>query len=185
MHLFIYVVKCVYIYIYIERERQREAHTFIGLTLRDRRARRAGQTASRKACQPDSRLRQAAFVHHPLWVVVVVVYKFALPMITKSIEYPTLDFRFASSRVFPEKRKPAGQQDTGRLCVLKNLRMGRYLGAAVLGWHYLSNVTCLIRPHFFYALFIASSSFLKKVCVRQVGLDRWFPLKYGCSHPGS
>ena len=25
-----------------------------------------------------------------------------------------------------------------------------------IGWHYLSNATCLIRPHLFYALFIVS-----------------------------
>ena len=27
---------------------------------------------------------------------------------------------------------------------------------AVAGWHYLSNAICLIRPHAFYAFFVAS-----------------------------
>ena len=54
-----------------------------------------------------------------------------------------------------------------------------------IGWHYLSNATCLIRPHFFYVLFIVPritmicyilSPLLKKASVRQVALDKWFPL---------
>ena len=28
--------------------------------------------------------------------------------------------------------------------------------ALMIGWHYLSNATCLIRPRLFYALFIVS-----------------------------
>ena len=44
---------------------------------------------------------------------------------------------------------------------------------------------CLMRPHLFYALFIVSRisiicqmirRLLKKICVRQVALDQWFPL---------
>ena len=27
---------------------------------------------------------------------------------------------------------------------------------ALLGWHYLSNATCLVRPHLFCALFVAT-----------------------------
>ena len=54
----------------------------------------------------------------------------------------------------------------------------------VLGWHYLSNATRLIRTHLFCALFIVSRitilcniiRHLKKTCVRQVVLDKWFSL---------
>ena len=51
--------------------------------------------------------------------------------------------------------------------------------------HYLSSATCLIRPRLFYALFIVSrttvilpqsSPLLKNTCVRQVALDKRFPL---------
>ena len=57
----------------------------------------------------------------------------------------------------------------------------------VLGWHYSSNATCLIRSHLFYALFNSvkdhhtllhnHSPLLKKTCVRQVVLDKWLPTK--------
>ena len=54
-----------------------------------------------------------------------------------------------------------------------------------LGWHYLSNATCLIRPHSlcFPARRRSSrnlphdSPLLKKTCVKQLVLDKWFPLK--------
>ena len=58
----------------------------------------------------------------------------------------------------------------------------------LLGWHYLSNSTCLMRPRAFHALFAASritilvymcSPRLKKPCVRQVVSDKWFPLSHG------
>ena len=62
----------------------------------------------------------------------------------------------------------------------------RHRDKAPLGWHYLSNATCLIQPHLFHALFIVSritinyqtncSPLLKNTCVRQVVLDKWFPL---------
>ena len=52
--------------------------------------------------------------------------------------------------------------------------------------HYLSNDTCLMRPHSFYVIFTVSrtiticrlhySTILKSTCVRQVVLDEWFPL---------
>ena len=29
-------------------------------------------------------------------------------------------------------------------------------GILVMGWHYLSNATCLIRPHLLYACFVVS-----------------------------
>ena len=54
-----------------------------------------------------------------------------------------------------------------------------------VGWHYLSNATCQIRPHLFYVFFgrvkdhhnlLHYSPLLKKACVRQVVLDKWFPL---------
>ena len=54
-----------------------------------------------------------------------------------------------------------------------------------IGWHYLSNATCPIRPYLFYTLFTVSRiitiyksicHFLKKTCVRQVALDKWLPL---------
>ena len=32
----------------------------------------------------------------------------------------------------------------------------RYASDASLEWHYLSNATCLIRPHVFYAVFVVS-----------------------------
>ena len=57
--------------------------------------------------------------------------------------------------------------------------------SAWLGRHYLSNATCLIRHHVFYALFIVSgitiickkcSPLLRKTCFRQAMLDKWFPL---------
>ena len=52
---------------------------------------------------------------------------------------------------------------------------------AVLGWRYLSNTTCLMRPRLFHARFVVSRTimirysvchFLKKPCVRQVVLDK-------------
>ena len=56
---------------------------------------------------------------------------------------------------------------------------------ASFGWHYLSNATCLTRPHSFYALFMEYQgshhnlpnqlSSLKKTCARRVVLDKWFP----------
>ena len=53
----------------------------------------------------------------------------------------------------------------------------------VLGWHFLPNATCLLRPHLSYALsakdhhdLLHSSLLLKRTCVRQVVLDKWFPL---------
>ena len=60
---------------------------------------------------------------------------------------------------------------------------------AIPGWHYLSNTTCLIQASFVLRRFICysrvndrhnlpiDSSLLKKTCVRQVVLDKWFPLK--------
>ena len=52
------------------------------------------------------------------------------------------------------------------------------------GWHYLSNATCLIRPRLFVFRRVKDhhnlSSYslcLKKSCVRQVVLDKWFPLR--------
>ena len=57
-----------------------------------------------------------------------------------------------------------------------------------LGWHYLSKATCLIRPR---SLVMRASScqgyhncyirrhFCRKTCVRQVVLDKWFPLSNG------
>ena len=53
-----------------------------------------------------------------------------------------------------------------------------------VGWHYLSNATCLIRPHF-CCIFchvkdhrnsLHRSLLSKKSCVRQGVLDKWFPL---------
>ena len=50
----------------------------------------------------------------------------------------------------------------------------------------LTNGTCMIRPHLFYACFVLSRStilrhivnspLLKKACVRQAASDKWFPL---------
>ena len=63
------------------------------------------------------------------------------------------------------------------------------------GWHYLSNATCLIRPHLLHSTFIVSritilcqinSPRFKKTLVRQVALDKWFPLnheRFGVTHP--
>ena len=51
-----------------------------------------------------------------------------------------------------------------------------------IGWHRLSNATCLIRPHLCFSLCQGSPLFemylpcLKQTCVRQVVLDKWFPL---------
>ena len=38
----------------------------------------------------------------------------------------------------------------------------------VLGWHYLSNATCLIRPHLLYALFIVSRVIISCHIIRHV-----------------
>ena len=54
------------------------------------------------------------------------------------------------------------------------------------GWHYLSNATCLIRRHLFCVFrsakdhhnLLHDSQLFKKTCVRQVVLDRWFPLNH-------
>ena len=56
---------------------------------------------------------------------------------------------------------------------------------ACFGWRYLSNATCLIRPHLLCVFFcrvkdhhnlLHGSPCLKKTCVRQVVLDEWLPL---------
>ena len=58
-----------------------------------------------------------------------------------------------------------------------------------LGWHYLSNATCLMQASFvvgaIYSVSVEDqhklhtySPLLKKTCVRQVVLDKWFPLKH-------
>ena len=53
------------------------------------------------------------------------------------------------------------------------------------GWHYLSNATCLLRPHPLYALLTVSRitpsvatlfAALGETHVRQVVLDKWLPL---------
>ena len=58
------------------------------------------------------------------------------------------------------------------------------LNVALFGRHYLSKVICLMRPSSYYALFrrvkehhdaLHSSPLLKRACVRQVMLDKWFP----------
>ena len=62
-----------------------------------------------------------------------------------------------------------------------------------LGRHYLSNATCPIRPHLFYVFRHVKdhltlpkySSLLKNACVRQVMLDKWFPLTACASAAGS
>ena len=56
-----------------------------------------------------------------------------------------------------------------------------------LGWHYLSNITCLIRPRVFYACVFRrvkdhhnlphDSPRLKSTCVIQVVFDKWFPIE--------
>ena len=59
---------------------------------------------------------------------------------------------------------------------------------APFGRHYLSKAACLMRPQLFHACFVVSritmtcdnhSPRLKKTCVRQVVLDKWFPLPCG------
>ena len=60
------------------------------------------------------------------------------------------------------------------------------------GWHCLSNATCLIRQHLLSLLIIVSRitmlcqsiRHLKIICIRQVVLDKWFPLIV-CGLPGS
>ena len=58
---------------------------------------------------------------------------------------------------------------------------------ALIGWHYLSNATCLMRPRLFLCVVYSVkehhqtnvlhvSPHLKNICVRQVVLDEWFPL---------
>ena len=61
------------------------------------------------------------------------------------------------------------------------------LSSGHLGWHYLSNATCLMRSHFFSSLrhYLSNAAnwtwyiinpLLKKTCLRQVALHEWFPL---------
>ena len=61
---------------------------------------------------------------------------------------------------------------------------------ALAGWQYLSNATCLIRPHSFSTALLVQygqlnllhySPLLKNKCVRQVVLDKWFPPSSGSS----
>ena len=57
----------------------------------------------------------------------------------------------------------------------------------LLRWHYLSNATRLMRPRLFYACFVVSRITticysirrLRKTFVRQVALEKWFPLSRG------
>ena len=61
-----------------------------------------------------------------------------------------------------------------------------------LGWHYLSNATCLMRPHSFYVFFFVSRITIlcyiilyveETSSVRQVVLlDKRFPLMNACSY---
>ena len=71
-------------------------------------------------------------------------------------------------------------------CLHFNMLMLCACTSLVFVWRYLSNATCMIRPRLFYACFVASritilcyvsySPLLKKTCVRQVMLDKSFPL---------
>ena len=64
--------------------------------------------------------------------------------------------------------------------------------AAGMGWHYMSKATCLIRPHVFYVFccccvedrqdLLHDSPRSKKTWVRQVVLDKWFPLTVDYHH---
>ena len=58
-------------------------------------------------------------------------------------------------------------------------------------WHYLPNATCLTRPHLCHCVFRRvkdhhnfpnGSSLLKKTCVRQAMLGKWFPLMCCAAH---
>ena len=64
-------------------------------------------------------------------------------------------------------------------------RGGHRRGVACLGWHYLSNATCPIRPHSLFMRCLhsqGSPSFatlftaFEETSVRQVVLDKWLPL---------
>ena len=54
-----------------------------------------------------------------------------------------------------------------------------YMSCRAIGWHYLSNATCLIRPRLFYACFVVKdhhdllcySPPLKNTCVRQAASE--------------
>ena len=62
-----------------------------------------------------------------------------------------------------------------------------------IGWHSLSNATCLIQASFVlralrrvkdHHTVLHDSPLLKKTCVRQTVLDKWFPLKGPECGPG-
>ena len=66
------------------------------------------------------------------------------------------------------------------MCVYVYIHIHMFLS---LGRDYLSNATCLIRPHLSCVVRRVKdhrklpkySPLLKKTCVRQVVLDKWFP----------
>ena len=71
----------------------------------------------------------------------------------------------------------------------QTLRSPRSYLLLLFGCHNLSNTTCLIRPHLVYALcvfrrvkdhhhLLHDSPLLKNTCLRQVVIDKWFPLTY-------
>ena len=57
---------------------------------------------------------------------------------------------------------PPARHDASSLRRSMKLRMSANLTSfscrtgAAFGWHYLSNITCLIRPHLFYVCFVVS-----------------------------
>ena len=71
-------------------------------------------------------------------------------------------------------------------CFLRPPFLGTTLVLSKFWWHYLSNATCLRRPHLLYLCFVVNAGTtiicklctpcLKKICARQVVLDKWFPL---------
>ena len=71
-----------------------------------------------------------------------------------------------------------------RICRARSRGHLNFKWLASIGWHYLSNTTCLIWPHLFYGSFAVStiinncyySPLLNNTCARQVVLDKWFPL---------
>ena len=87
-----------------------------------------------------------------------------------------------------EKRVTSLREDEGADAVEMPVRDGvaRSSRGATFGWHYLSEATCLIRPHLFYARFVVSRTIIIRYiicnCYREPVLDKscldkWLPLR--------
>ena len=54
------------------------------------------------------------------------------------------------------------------LKILKSILKSRKYTLTCFGWHYLSNTTCPLRPHVFYALLVVSRTMIVRYIIHRV-----------------